>query len=58
MIDITEIRTLEASVEFQLDMVRLAQEQEAEKREEKPSCCLCGKEMKSSKNAACGGCLA
>lgn len=58
MVTLEEIRALEASVEFRLDMVRLAREQEAEKREEKPSCCVCGREMKSSKNAACGRCLA
>lgn len=65
MIDVKTIHNLQDSDEFRLDMARWIAEQreeerahiEDELRSRRPSCCVCGAQMKSRKNAACGRCL-
>lgn len=64
MVSLAVIHQLQQSQTFQLDMLRLKREQEAEERKHiaddlrsHPSCCLCGAEMPANaKNAACGAC--
>lgn len=64
MVSLAVIHQIQQSTEFRLDMARMLREEQAEERVHiedelrKPSCCVCGKEMKSNKNAACGWCRA
>lgn len=65
MISIETIHNLQDSDEFRLDMAQMLREEQAEERchieddlrSQEVSCCLCGAQMKSRKNAACGRCL-